>query len=216
MPEINKYERLTPVHDIPNFPILFIRDGDFVFMTDKHTGEIYQRLDTDEYCYLWKAFWDHNKDFYSYYTKGYFVPKEHPDTARDLKELHNLCSDKTRHRKGDDSFLLHFLWSEQCTLTETKLFKHLCDNVLLWNYCVIDQNDMHTALGLKSKKHAGRVFKSLEDKGLIKLLHDRFDLGESWKSLIKVHPKLFWKGRHSAWAVAVGESYEYVDTQSLD
>ena len=216
MPESSEYERLTPVHDIPNFPILFIRDGDFVFMTDKHTGEIYQKLTTDEYCYLFGMFWEFNKDFYTYYTKGYFIPKEPPDTARDIKELHSLCSDKTRHRKGDDSFLLHFLWSEQCTLTETKLFKYLCDSVVLWNYSVVDQNDLHKAVGLKSKKHAGRVFKSLQDKGLIKLLHDRFDLGDSWKSLVKVHPKLFWKGRHSAWAVAVGESYEYVDAQTLD
>lgn len=210
------YVKYYNIEDIPNFPILFIRDGVFVFMTDKYTGEIYQKLDMDEYCYMWKAFWNYNKDFYSYYTKGYFVAKDHPDTAKDLKELHSLCSDKTRHRKGDDGLLLHFLWGDQCTLTETKLFKYLCDNVVVWNYAVVEQENFHKALGLKSKKHAGRVFKSLEDKGLVRLMHDRFDLGDNWKSLIKVHPKLFWKGRHSAWAVAVGESYEYVECDSLD
>lgn len=205
----NKYTKEYVVDDIPNYPILYIRDGDFVFVTDKHTGEIYKKVTLDEYIEIWDYEWNNNTTFRDFYTQGYSIPKNHPDTAKDLSELHKLCSDKTRHRKGDDGFLLDFLWNEDCTLTETKLFKYLCENVIVWNYSVVDQDSFKGALKLKSKKHAGRVFKSLEEKGLIKLLHDRFDLGGTWKSLVKVHPKLYWKGRYSAWAVAIGLSYEY-------
>ncbi|MNN67669.1 hypothetical protein D3C81_1833150 [compost metagenome] len=80
---------------------------------------------------------------------------------------------------------------------------------------MIDPNDMHTALGLKSKKNTGRIFKALQEKGLIKLLDEKFDVKGEWKSLVKVHPKLFWKGRHSAWAVAIGNQYEYGEDVEL-
>lgn len=123
--------------------------------------------------------------------------------------------DKTRHRKGDDGFLLDFLWNDSCTLNETKLFKYLCDNVAVWNYSVIDTNDMHIKLELKSKKNTGRIFKSLQEKGLIKLLDEKFDVKGEWRSLVKVHPKLYWKGRHSAWAVAIGNHYEYGEDVEL-
>lgn len=211
----NRYIKQFIVDDIPNYPILYIRDGDFVFATDKHTGEIYKKLTLWEYVSVWVDEWNNNPIFNEYYTKGYSVPKDHPNTAKDIAELLRLCSDKTRHRKGDDGFLLDFLWDDSCTLTETKLFKYLCDNVVVWNYSVIDPTDMHTALGLKSKKNTGRLFKSLQEKGLIKLLDDKFDVKGEWKSLVKVHPKLFWKGRHSAWAVAIGNQYEYGEDVEL-
>jgi len=212
---LTEYIKEFIVDDIPNYPILYIRDGDFVFATDKHTGEIYKKLTLWEYVSVWVDGWNNNPLFNEYYTKGYSVPKDHPDTAKDIAELLRLCSDKTRHRKGDDGFLLDFLWDDSCTLTETKLFKYLCDNVVVWNYSVIDPADMHTALGLKSKKNTGRLFKSLQEKGLIKLLDDKFDVKGEWRSLVKVHPKLFWKGRHSAWAVAIGNQYEYGEDVEL-
>ena len=211
----NKYTKEYVVDDIPNYPILYIRDGDFVFVTDKHTGEIYKKVTLDEYIEIWDYEWNNNTTFRDFYTQGYSIPKNHPDTAKDLSELHKLCSDKTRHRKGDDGFLLDFLWSDQCTLNETKLFKYLCDNVAVWNYSVIDPNDMHIKLELKSKKNTGRIFKSLQDKGLIKLLDEKFDVKGDWKSLVKVHPKLYWKGRHSAWAVSIGNQYEYGEDVEL-
>lgn len=210
-----EYTKEYVIDDIPNYPILYIRDGDFVFVTDKHTGEIYKKVTLWEYADIWLEEWNNNFVFRDFYTKGYSVPKDHPDTAKDIVELYKLCSDKTRHRKGDDGFLLDFLWNDSCTLTETKLFKYLCDNVAVWNYSVIDLNDMHTALGLKSKKNTGRIFKSLQDKGLIKLLDEKFDVKGEWKSLVKVHPKLYWKGRHSAWAVAIGNQYEYGEDVEL-
>lgn len=211
----NSYIKQHVVDDIPNYPILYVRDGDFVFVVDKHTGEIYKKLTLRDYVSVWVDEWNNNPIFNEYYTKGYSVPKDHPNTAKDIVELYKLCSDKTRHRKGDDGFLLDFLWDDSCTLTETKLFKYLCDNVVVWNYSVIDPTDMHIALGLKSKKNTGRLFKSLQEKGLIKLLDDRFDVKGEWRSLVKVHPKLFWKGRHSAWAVAVGNHYEYGEDVEL-
>lgn len=212
---LTEYIKEFIVDDIPNYPVLYIRDGDFVFATDKHTGEIYKKLTSWEYVSVWVDEWNNNPIFREYYTRGYSVPKDHPDTAKDIAELLKLCSDKTRHRKGDDGFLLDFLWDDSCTLTETKLFKYLCDNVVVWNYSVIDPSDMHTALGLKSKKNTGRLFKSLQEKGLIKLLDDKFDVKGEWRSLVKVHPKLFWKGRHSAWAVAIGNQYEYGEDVEL-
>lgn len=211
----NKYTKGFIVDDIPDYPILYIRDGDFVFVTDKHTGEIYSKVGLAEYIEIWIDEWNNNPVFKEYYMKGYSVPKDHPDTAKDIVELYKLCSDKTRHRKGDDGFLLDFLWNDSCTLTETKLFKYLCDNVAVWNYSVIDTTDMHTALGLKSKKNTGRIFKALQEKGLIKLLDEKFDVKGEWRSLVKVHPKLFWKGRHSAWAVAIGNQYEYGEDVEL-
>jgi len=198
-----------PIHDIPNYPFLFIREGSFVFKTDKTTGEISEQLSLGDYCLEWQISYRYKPAFRDFYTKGLFFPKDNPDTAGNLADLLKLCSDKTRHRKGDEGFLLHFLWKDQCTLTETKLFKLLCDYVVVWNYSVLDDSDMHTKLNLKSKKHAGRVFTSLEQKGLIKTINTKFDDGGDWKKLIKVHPKLFWKGRHSAWALAVGNTYEY-------
>lgn len=212
---MTEYIREYVVDDMPNYPILYIRDGDFVFVTDKHTGEIYKKATITEYVQLWCEEWHSNTVFREYYTKGYFVPKQHPDAAKDIVELYKLCSDKTRHRKGDDGFLLDFLWKDHCTLTETKLFKYLCNNVAVWNYSVIDPTDMHTALGLKSKKNTGRIFKALQEKGLIKLLDEKFDVKGEWRSLVKVHPKLFWKGRHSAWAVAIGNQYEYGEDVEL-
>lgn len=211
----NEYTKEYVVDDIPNYPILYIRDGDFVFVTNKHTGEIYQKATIPEYVDLWRHEWDNNPTFKEFYTRGYFVPKQHPDAAKDIVELYKLCSDKTRHRKGDDGFLLDFLWNDSCTLNETKLFKYLCDNVVVWNYSVIDPNDMHIKLELKSKKNTGRIFKALQEKGLIKLLDEKFDVKGEWRSLVKVHPKLFWKGRHSAWAVAIGNQYEYGEDVEL-
>lgn len=212
---MTEYIKQYAIDDIPNYPILYIRDGNFVFVTDKHTGEIYKKATLQEYMEIWWEEWDNNFTFKDFYTKGYSVPKDHPDTAKDIAELYKLCSDKTRHRKGDDGFLLDFLWKDQCTLNETKLFKYLCDNVAVWNYSVIDPNDMHIKLELKSKKNTGRIFKSLQDKGLIKLLDEKFDVKGEWKSLVKVHPKLYWKGRHSAWAIAVGNQYEYGEDVEL-
>ena len=211
----NKYTKEYIIDDIPNYPILYIRYGDFVFVTDKHTGEIYNKATLWEYVDIWLDEWNNNFIFRDFYTKGYSVPKDHPDTAKDIVELYKLCSDKTRHRKGDDGFLLDFLWNDSCTLNETKLFKYLCDNVAVWNYSVLDTNDMHIKLELKSKKNTGRIFKSLQDKGLIKLLDEKFDVKGEWRSLVKVHPKLFWKGRHSAWAIAIGNHYEYGEDVEL-
>jgi hypothetical protein len=212
---MTEYERFYRVDDIPNYPTLFIRDGDFVFVVNKHTGEISDKLTLEQYVDFWREEWDNNPVFRNYYTQEYFAPKDHPDAAKDITELYKLCSDKTRHRKGDDGFLLDFLWADSCTITETKLFKYLCDNVAVWNYSVIDTKDMHTSLGLKSKKNTVRIFKSLQDKGLIKLLDEKFDVKGEWKSLVKLHPKLFWKGRHSAWAVAIGNHYEYGEDVEL-
>lgn len=203
------------LHDIPNYPFLFIREGVFVFKTDKHTGEISEVLHLYEYCYQWVILYRYCPAFRDFYTKGLFFPKDNPDTAGNTAELLKLCSDKTRHRKGDEGFLLHFLWKDQCTLTETKLFKLLCDLVVVWNYAVLDDNDLHTKLNLKSKKHAGRVFTSLEQKGLIKTINTKFDDGGDWKKLVKVHPKLYWKGRYSAWALAIGNTYEYGEDVEL-
>jgi len=211
----NNYTKEFAIDDIPNYPILYIRDGDFVFVTDKYTGEIYKKATLWEYVDIWLDEWNNNFIFRDFYTKGYSVPKDHPDTAKDIVELYKLCSDKTRHRKGDDGFLLDFLWNDSCTLNETKLFKYLCDNVAVWNYSVLDTNDMHIKLELKSKKNTGRIFKSLQDKGLIKLLDEKFDVKGEWRSLVKVHPKLFWKGRHSAWTIAIGNHYEYGEDVEL-
>lgn len=210
-----EYEKVSQVHDIPGYPILYIRSGGVVFVTDKHTGEIYKRIDLSQYCDLWISERDTNPIVAAYYQKEYLRPKSHPDTARDIGELKELCSDKTRHRKGNDGFLLDFMCSDDCSLSETKLFRYLCTQVVVWNYSVIQPKELHNAVGFESKKYVARMFKSLEDKGLVKLINSNFDVKGKLMSLVKVHPKIYWKGRYSAWAVAIGQDYEYEESLSL-
>jgi hypothetical protein len=214
---MTSYIKEYRVDDIPDYPFLFIRDGAFVYMTNKHTGEISEALSVSEYCQLWNRERQTNPLFISYYEKGYSYPKPSPDTAKNISELVKLCSDKTRHRKGDDGFLLDFMWQEGSTLTitETKLFRYICTNVEVWNYSVVTEDSMIVTLG-KGLRHTRDTFKSLESKGLIRVLNTKFDCHGEWKTLVKVHPKLYWKGRYSAWLAAIGESYEYEDSPEID
>jgi len=203
------------VHDIPKYPLLFIRDGGWVYMTNKHTGEICDRLTLGESCLLWRYERQTNPLFISFYGKGLTFPKPSPDTAGNITELLKLCSDKTRRRKGDDGFLMDFIWQDSCTVTETKLFRYICTNVEVWNYAAVDEDSMVMSLG-KGVRHTRDTFKSLVSKGLIKVINPKFDCYGDWKTLVKVHPKLYWKGRYSAWLVAIGETYEYGDIAEID
>lgn len=204
-----------PIHDIPNHPILFIRDGAWVFMVDKETGYIAERLTLSDCVDVWTNEITHNPHFQKYYLGSYRIPKQHPDTARSIQDLKLLCSDSSRHRKGDTEYLLDFLNVGECSATETKVFMHLCKLVIVWNYLPLNKTGMHTAVGLSSK-HCKRILESLESKGLIKILSDKFESKDGWCSLVKVHPKLYWKGRYSAWAVCNSLNYEYEDALELD
>lgn len=209
-------------HDIPGYDYMFIREdtsnGDRlagnVFMFSKTTGEVVQRFTLDEYCKYWINEVNTNSKVGAYYKKGYNSPRKSADTATNLPTLIRLCADKTRHRKGQDAYLLDFIWSKSLTLTETELFRIVCDHVVVWNYSVFDESRLPTLLN-KDTKYTRRVYKSLQDKGLIKVLSTKFDNSGSWNSFVKVHPRLYWKGRVSAWAVAVGEAYEYEDSVKL-
>ena len=212
---MTEYERFYRVDDIPNYPFLFIRDGDFVFITNKHTGEISNTLSLTQYVECFNIERQTNPLFISFYEEGYVLPKLSPDTARDIPELIKLCSDKTRHRKGDDGFLLDFMWQDGCTITETKLFKYICSTVEVWNYAVLDETLMMATLG-KGTRHTKDTFKSLINKKLIRVVNTKFDCNGEWKTLVKVHPKLYWKGRYSAWLAAIGASYEYEETTEID
>jgi len=210
------YDRYYVTHDIPNHPTLFIRDGDFVFVVNKHTGEISEKLTLTEYVDCWRNEWDTNPVFKAYYMKGYFLPKTDPDTATTLKDLKRMCSDSTRHRKGDTGYLLDFIMTDQCSKTESKLFLYLCKNVVVWNYSVTTMEDIQECLGLKSLKQTKAVWKALQDKGLIFLLNSDFEVEGQYKILIKLHPKIYWEGRHSAWAAKCKEEYEYEDSVTID
>lgn len=210
-----EYTISFPVHDIPNYPTLFIRDGDLVFVVDKATGEISNTLSLSEYVDTWLSELSESLDMQKYYLGAYRIPKQHPDTARTIQELKELCSDGSRHRKGDTEYLLDFIHRDECTATETKVFMQLCKLVVVWNYLHVDKTKIHISVGLSSRQ-CNRVMKSLEDKGLIKTLTDRFESKSGWESLIKVHPKLFWKGRYSAWAISNTLNYEYEDALELD
>lgn len=205
-------ERFYRVDDIPDYPILFIRDGGFVFETDKYTGEIQNKLCIEGYVKVWCSEWVSNPIFKSYYHKGYSIPKQNPDTAKSLKELKKLCSDNTRHRKGDTGYLLDFLMEGDCNKTESKIFLHLSKNVIVWNYCITSLEEIKSISELKSDKQLKAVWKSIQEKGLVTEVRGDIETSDGvYKMLVKLHPKLYWEGRYSAWLVKCKADYEYED-----
>lgn len=211
MTEKREYTFHNKVDDIPNYPNLFIRDGVFVFLTNKHTGEILDKLSIPDAVKLWTHEWNTNYTFRSFYQKGLQYPKDDPDTAKNLKELKKLCSDNTRHRKGDTGFLLDFIMKDSINKTESKVFLHLTKQVVVWNYAITTQEDIKTAAELKTDKQVKAVWTSLQDKGLIVTINSEFDVGDDYKILVKIHPRLYWEGRYSAWLVKCKADYEYED-----
>lgn len=199
-----------PIDDIPNYPVLFIRDGAFVFVVQKATGEISERLTLSQYVDRHIAELKNNPAYRDFYFGGYFNPKDSPDTARTIKELRQLCSDSTRHVKGYDSYFLDFLTTEQANVTQHKMFTWICKNVVVWNYSVFSIEEVLTSVP-RTKRQARTVFQELQDKGLIKVVTDKFEGKKDWRLLVKVHPKLYWKGRYTAWASRAGMDYEYED-----
>lgn len=213
---MTEYTREHPIHNIPNYPTLYIRDGAFVFMVDKTTGEISNKLSLRQYVEHWRKELETNEHVFKYYMGNYFHPKPSPDTATNIKELHRLCSDRSREKRGTDGFLLDFLWAEKISLTETKLFKYLCDNAIVWNYSALDECQLQEILNLSTKRQARVVYAKLQDKGLVKIVYPDFEIDGEYRHLVKLHPMLFWKGRKSAWKVAIGESYEYGENITLE
>lgn len=196
---MTKYTESFPVHDIPDYDYLFIREGDIVFMVNKYTGEIVENLSLAEYCKIWKNEWDTNTKFNSYYIGEYTVPKGDPNTARNMDELKSLCSDKSRRLRGDTGYLLDFMLKDSTNKTEAKLVLWVCQQVEVWNYAIIDVSQVQQVLGLKTAKQARATWKSVIDKGFIEVITDRFESDDGWKSLVRVHPFLYFKGRKSAW-----------------
>lgn len=203
------------IHDIPDYPYLFIRDGGFVYLTNKHTGEIERTLTLYEYVNIWTNEYKTNQCFLKHYQSDLFLPKNNPDTATTLKELRSLCSDNTRTGRGDTGYLVDFLTSDKCNVTETKLLTLLSKHVDVWNYSVCTWNDIKDGMSV-GEKQLKRVYTSLIDKGLMIELNNKFEAGgKHWCLLIKIHPRLFWKGRYSAFINAVSDHYEYSENISL-
>ena len=196
------------VDDIPKYDNLFIRDGERVFVVNKYTGEILQSLSVLDYCDFWSNEYRTNEVVRKYYEKGLFFPKPTPDTATNIKELKSLCSDSSRTGRGDNGYLLDFMLLDSCTITESKMLKLVCDNVVVWNYSVMPWSQIKKGMNTGDKQ-TRRVYLSLLSKGLIIELTTKFEDEDGWSHLIKVHPKLFWKGRYSAFMAAVADSYEY-------
>lgn len=210
------YERYYRIDDIPNYPTLFVRDGTFVFVVNKHTGEISNKLTLPQYVEYWRNEWNTNPLLKNYYQKGLFYPKQDPDTAKNLKDLKKLCSDNTRHRKGDTGYLLDFIMLDQCSKTESKVFLHLCKKVIVWSYCTTNLDEIQAITELKSMKQVKAVWNSLQDKGFLCVVNTDFDLDGQYKTLVKLHPRLYWEGRYSAWAVKCKADYEYEDSITLE
>lgn len=196
------------VDDIPKYDNLFIRDGGRVFVVNKHTGEILHNLSVMEYCNLWVNEYLTNVNMRKFYQRGLFNPKSNPDTAQDLKELKKLCSDTSRTGRGDTGYLLDFMLLDSCTISESKMLKVLCDCVEVWNYSVISWEDLKHRMSVGDKQ-VRRVYTALLEKGLVMELNRKFEAEDKWCYLIKIHPKLFWKGRYSAFIAKVAASYEY-------
>lgn len=203
------------IEDIPNYDNLFIRDGEWVFVVNKHSGEISHKLSVLEYADFWCKEWKENEALRTHLTKGYFLPKPNPDTAENIQELRMLCSDKSRHRKGDTSFLFDFMLRDECTKAESKLFLYLTRQVEVWNYSIIDYNSLPAIMNL-SERQVRNIWKSLQEKGLISVVNTQFSTDEGWGILVKLHPKLYWEGRYSAWAAKCKNNYEYEDAIALE
>ena len=209
---MSRYVYENRIDDIPNYPTLFIRDEDFVFITNKHTGEITEKLTLYDAVQYWIEEWNTNPVFRGYYQRGLHCPKDDPDTANNIKELKKLCSDNSRHRKGDTGFLLDFLMKDDISKTESKVFLYLAKQVFVWNYCAVTMEEIATASELKSSKQVKAVWNSLQDKGLIHVINTDFDVYGEYKILVKLHPRLYWVGRYSAWLVKCKSDYEYEDS----
>lgn len=175
------------------------------------TGEITQGVSPIEAAELWRRDWETNPSFRALYTSDYIYPKPSPDTAKDIETLRSLCSDKTRTGRGDTGYLLDFMLSDSFSITEGKMLTLICTKGVVWSYCVCTWEDIMSGMGL-SKKQTKRVYDSLIEKGMIKELCKKFRTEDSTLALlIKVHPKLYWKGRYSAYIAALQESYEGLD-----
>lgn len=212
--ETEEYLYSFPVHDIPDYEYLFIRNGEQVFVVSKETGEFVETLSLSDYTNLWRREWQNNPAFKSYYLQGIKKP-DNPDKAETLDELKSLCSDKTRHRRGNEGYLLDFLLNDSLTKTEIKLFDHLVKNVVVWNYSVVDYNNLSTVLSL-SDRQLRNLWRSLQDKGLVSVVNTQFLTDDGWRYLVKVHPMIHWEGRYSAWAAKCRAEYEYEDALTLD
>lgn len=199
------------VDDIPNYDNLFIRDGRRVFVVNKHTGEILHNLSVLEYCDFWVNDYTTNKDMQKFYRRGLFSPKGNPDTAQNIKELRKLCSDTTRHRKGDTGYLLDFLMADACNKTESKLFLHLTKNIIVWNYAVVNYSDLPDVTGVKTSKQLKTIWQNIQEKGLMQVLNENFKVEDGYCILVKVHPKVYWEGRYTAWIAKCKADYEYED-----
>lgn len=211
MTEYDRYTYYNNIDDIPGYPKLFIKDGDFVFVTDKNTGEILEKLSMTQSTKYWVNEWNTNKLLKAFHYKGLQLPKSDPDTAKNIKELKKLCSDNTRHRKGDTGFLLDFIMKDDVTKTESKIFLYLTKNVVVWNYAVVCMYGVKEASELNTDKQLRAVWKSLQDKGLICIVNTDFECDGEYKILVKLHPRLYWEGRYSAWLVKCKSDYEYED-----
>jgi hypothetical protein len=213
MTEQYKYIKEFRVDDIPKYDNLFIRDGEQVFVVNKHTGEISSTLSIAEYVKTWRTEWENNPTFRAYYQDKLTFPTD-PDKAETLEELRRLCSDKTRLRRGDERFLLDFMLRDLLSTTEMKLFTHLTKCVEVWNYAVVDYSNIPSVLDV-SERQVRNLWRGLQEKGMIAILNTQFHTPQGWRYLVKVHPMIFWEGRYSAWAAKCKAEYEYEDAITL-
>lgn len=203
------------IDDIPNYPYFWIRDDDSIYITDKISGLIEKVISIDNLDVAWHEECANNEVFNDFYRKGYVYPDKDPDTAQNIKELKNYCSDNTRHRKGDTGYLLDFIMDDKCNKTESKIFLHLCKNVIVWNYAITTMDELKSVAELKSDKQLKSVWKSMQEKGLLQVVNTEFEANGTYCMLVKVHPKLYWEGRYSAWLVKCKADYEYEDPISI-
>lgn len=193
-----------------------LKDGNQFIVFDTDTGEVIGTFDTNGYVNWWLGEWNSNQVFRDHFTKGYRYPSLNPDDSKNMKELLAACSDKTRHRKGDTGYLLDYLMTGKLSKTESKIFIHLSKKLEVWNYCVTTFEEIKSVSELKSDKQVRTVWKSLQTSGLVTLVNTEFQYNKSYCWLVKLHPKLCWEGRYSAWLASLHADYEYEDSVTLD
>ncbi len=167
-----------------------------VIHVNEETGEVILTQPLDEYISEWRAS----------YVSEYPIYSNNQHTATSTKELKKLCSDSSRNVKGDTGYILDFLMDGDLTKTEAKIILHLCKKIIVWNYATTTLTEIQNIASLSTMKQTKNVWKSLQDKGLLTVVSNSFDDYGYTRILIQIHPKLYWEGRFSAWAIQANRS----------
>lgn len=173
-----------------------------VIHVNEETGEVILTQPLDEYISEWRE----SPERKALHASEYPIHSNNQHTATSAKELKKLCSDSSRHVKGDTGYVLDFMMDGSLSKTESRILLHLCKKVIVWNYATTTLTEIQNISCLTTMRQTKNVWKSLCDKGMLTIINESFDDYGHTRILIQIHPKLYWEGRFSAWAIHANRS----------